>query len=797
MGVRIRSRWLRPVAVGAGAVALAAGTALVATAGGYPADRPNLLSGAAWLASAQVGRVTLLDGSAAEVAAEKTVAAPNDKIDVVQQGSTAYVVNRSTGSLRRVDGATFDVGAAVRPIPDAADGLLAFAGPHGLYALDAKRGLLAATDPQTLAATGGTVSLATRVDSGAAVVDGHGRLWVLDAATGDLIWLDGGKRGLRRGAVTPGGGLLALAGDTPVLVDTAARRADLLDRASAKVRASVPLDLRPGEPVAVSGSPHADRLYLAAGRGVLTICELSRADCTTAIPLGPDATEFGAPVETGGRVFVPDYTTGQVWIVDLRQGRVVNHPQVLLPHTQFQLLTRDGLVFFNDPNSERAGVIHLDGGYQPVRKYDPGNPTGAGTGDGQQGPPGNQPQQPQQPGTGPSPAGSEPPQPVSGPYLQLSVSNSNPFVGDPVNLLAAGADGRPPTAVHWDFGDGRTGDGPRVSHQWATAGRYLVSARGTLRYGVGVTASTTVVVANRPTSAPVLTVTPPSGGSITGPGGIACPSACSATFPAGRQVPLKAVAGPGNVQLRWGDACAGTAAGSTCIVTMAGNRTVSATFGPPPPVRLTVTPPSGGTVTGPKGINCPGTCMATFDAGTPVALTATAGTGFTFGSWGGACRGTTTTCNLTITRNSTVSARFNQVTRKLFISSSQFEPDGGAGVQGSNGRFCQARCTWTFTDGQQVTLTAVDQGLEFKGWGGDCASRGTNPSCTLKMDRDRSVTAAFDIPGQAPNAAPAAAPAARPAAAAGTTGYALRPRRRTRVRRPGTRPAGRAARPAR
>src|SRR5439155_1018194 len=248
VGVRIRSRWLRPVAVGAGAVALAAGTALVATAGGYPADRPNLLSGAAWLASAQVGRVTLLDGSAAEVAAEKTVAAPNDKIDVVQQGSTAYVVNRSTGSLRRVDGATFDVGAAVRPIPDAADGLLAFAGP---------------------------------------------------------------------------------------------------------------LDLRPGEPVAVSGSPHADRLYLAAGRGVLTICELSRADCTTAIPLGPDATEFGAPVETGGRVFVPDYTTGQVWIVDLRQGRVVNHPQVLLPHTQFQLLTRDWLVFFNDPNSERSGVYLL------------------------------------------------------------------------------------------------------------------------------------------------------------------------------------------------------------------------------------------------------------------------------------------------------------------------------------------------------------------------------------------------------------------------------------------------------
>ncbi|MGN6682083.1 MAG: hypothetical protein ACTHKL_30330, partial [Streptosporangiaceae bacterium] len=122
----VRSRWWRPVAAGAGAVALAAGTAWAATAGGYPADKPNLLSGAAWLASAQVGKVTLLDGSAVEVSGEKKVAAPGDHIDVVQQGSTAYVVNRKTGTLSRVDGATFDVSATANPIPGAADGLLAF-----------------------------------------------------------------------------------------------------------------------------------------------------------------------------------------------------------------------------------------------------------------------------------------------------------------------------------------------------------------------------------------------------------------------------------------------------------------------------------------------------------------------------------------------------------------------------------------------------------------------------------------------------------------------------------------------
>src|SRR5205823_2204042 len=77
--------------------------------GGYPTDRPHLLSGSAWLASSQVGQLTLLDGSSAEVAAQVPVAKPGDSIDAVQQGSTAYVVNRTAGSVRRVDGSTFAV----------------------------------------------------------------------------------------------------------------------------------------------------------------------------------------------------------------------------------------------------------------------------------------------------------------------------------------------------------------------------------------------------------------------------------------------------------------------------------------------------------------------------------------------------------------------------------------------------------------------------------------------------------------------------------------------------------------
>src|SRR5947199_207345 len=47
--------------------------------------------------------------------------------------------------------------------------------------------------------------------------------------------------------------------------------------------------------------------------------------------------------------------------------------------------TRDGVVFFNDPASERAGVLQLDGGVRRIRKYDPANPDKGVTGPGRSG----------------------------------------------------------------------------------------------------------------------------------------------------------------------------------------------------------------------------------------------------------------------------------------------------------------------------------------------------------------------------------------------------------------------------
>ena len=61
-------------------------------------------------------------------------------------------------------------------------------------------------------------------------------------------------------------------------------------------------------------------------------------------------------------------------VEDIAGWQVFAQPRVVDPDTHFQLLMRDGVVFFNDPGSERAGVIRLDGGVQATAKYDPGDP---------------------------------------------------------------------------------------------------------------------------------------------------------------------------------------------------------------------------------------------------------------------------------------------------------------------------------------------------------------------------------------------------------------------------------------
>lgn len=148
-----------------------------------------------------------------------------------------------------------------------------------------------------------------------------------------------------------------------------------------------------------------------------------------------------------------------------------------------------------------------------------------------------------------------------------------------------------------------------------------------------------------------------SGNVTSAPAGIACPGTCAANFAKGTAVTLTATAASGSNFGGFGGACSG----STCKLVLADNESVSATFSAASPAQLTVKVLGSGTVTStPSGINCPGTCTASFPGGSNVNLAATPASGSSFSGFSGACSGQSCDLALVGGQNASVSATFAQ-----------------------------------------------------------------------------------------------------------------------------------------
>jgi len=160
-----------------------------------------------------------------------------------------------------------------------------------------------------------------------------------------------------------------------------------------------------------------------------------------------------------------------------------------------------------------------------------------------------------------------------------------------------------------------------------------------------------------------LTVSPAGtgGGTVSSSdGSIVCPSTCTATYNSGTSVTLTATPNTGSIFTGW-TGC-DTVIDTTCTVTMSASRSVTATFDVQ---RFTLTVSTAGTGTGTVSSNdglissCPGTCTATYNAGTSVTLTATPDAGSIFAGWTGCDTVLDTTCTVTMSASRSVTATFD------------------------------------------------------------------------------------------------------------------------------------------
>jgi len=173
----------------------------------------------------------------------------------------------------------------------------------------------------------------------------------------------------------------------------------------------------------------------------------------------------------------------------------------------------------------------------------------------------------------------------------------------------------------------------------------------------------------------------------------------------------------------------------------------------------------------PAGIDCGDTCRTEFKTKTSVTLTATVAADSTFNGWSGACKGTATTCTVTLKEAQNVTAK----TALLPITLNVSKTGSGTGTVTSApaGIDCGAVCSASYPQknaahhddsgkgGEQdsehdkdedhdpsgkpttvVTLTATPAtGSTFNGWSGACTGAAT--TCTVTLDQTQNVSADF------------------------------------------------------
>lgn len=141
------------------------------------------------------------------------------------------------------------------------------------------------------------------------------------------------------------------------------------------------------------------------------------------------------------------------------------------------------------------------------------------------------------------------------------------------------------------------------------------------------------------------------------PAGYPGPFSSGHTYLAGSIVPVRAEAAAGSAFTGWSDDCTGT----SCTVTMDGDRTVTATFTPIRTITVSHAPLGGGSVSfspTPDPALC-GSSTCYLD-GTSVTMTATAASGYRFDSWGANDHCTSASCTFTVSEDEYFSANFRE-----------------------------------------------------------------------------------------------------------------------------------------
>jgi membrane-bound inhibitor of C-type lysozyme len=227
-------------------------------------------------------------------------------------------------------------------------------------------------------------------------------------------------------------------------------------------------------------------------------------------------------------------------------------------------------------------------------------------------------------------------------------------------------------------------------------------------------------------------------GTLSAPGLSCIDNTCNGTYSFGSVITVSATADTGSHFENWAG-CDSTS-NDLCVVSVAGNKSVSATFTlDTHTLTATKAGTGSGSLTAP-GLSCVGnTCTGTYNYNETVHITATSDTGSVFASWSGCDSVNNNVCTILINGDKNITATFYlQYTLVVNMEGA----GNGRVVSSPSGIDCEPTCSDTFLVGTPITLTAYPYGgSAFAYWSGACT--GASTTCEITMTSYVEVTAHF------------------------------------------------------
>ncbi len=346
-----------------GVVAVMLTSWMVTTSSPRSEVQVRLSDGAVWLPSQALGGVSLLDGGSGSIATSLGVAENNDDFEVVQWGSDAIIVNTTDGTVSRLDGSAWSITTGRVQFSKPGEAMSVVAGHEVGWLV--KTGSVSPLDLESLAQR-------DPLPVGSEFADG------LVTESGNLLYASSDPstpvREFHIDGSSPtdladlsGPTALANLGSTEAAVDLDDHSVWLASDGQVCDR----LEVAPSASLQAGGAD--DHLFVISDDGGAFLWNPRQSGCPgndDFLTLG--ASTYGRPVLTFGWAVVQDIDSGEVIVVDFDALGDVKRRSIegVDPGTKVQLVAENGAVWYNDPQSSRAGLIHRDGTIEPISKYD-------------------------------------------------------------------------------------------------------------------------------------------------------------------------------------------------------------------------------------------------------------------------------------------------------------------------------------------------------------------------------------------------------------------------------------------